>query len=153
MAQVLPDVLDRVQLRGPGGQKDHRDVLGDREGSGGVPPGSIEQQDGMGAICDGTGDLVEVKLHCLRVGERQRQGGSRATRRTDGAEKVGAFVALVSGLARPRSASRPLPHEAVLLADPGLVLEPDLDRLSTGDAGQVGAQGGREVFLNASIVR
>ncbi len=107
----------------------------------------------MGALGDGAGDLVEVKLHRLSVGERQRQGGSRAARRTDGAEKVGAFVALVGGLARPRSASRPLPHEAVLLADPGLVLEPDLDRLSLGDAGQVGAQGGREVFLNSSIVR
>ena len=59
----------------------------------------------------------------------------------------------IGGLARPRSAPRPLPHEAVLLADPRLVLEPDLDRLSPGDAGQVGSQGGGEVFLNASIVR
>ena len=63
----------------------------------------------MGALGDGAGDLVEVKLHRLSVGERQRQGGSRAA--------------------------------------------PDLDRLSLGDAGQVSAQGGGEVFLNSSIVR
>ena len=77
-AQVLPDILDRVQFRGAGGQEDHRDVLRDREGSGRVPPGPIEQQDGMGAPGDGAGDLVEVKLHRVRVGERQRQRGARA---------------------------------------------------------------------------
>jgi hypothetical protein len=46
-----------------------------------------------------------------------------------------------------------LPHEAILLADPGLVLEPDLDGFSRCDAGQMGPQRVREVFLNASIVR
>jgi hypothetical protein len=118
-----------------------------------VPTGPVEQQDGVSAFGDGAGDLVEVKLHRLRVGEGQRQRCARAASRTDCAEQIGALVALVGGLARPRSASRPLPHEAVLLADPGLVLEPDLDRLSLGDAGQVSAQGGGEVFLNSSIVR
>jgi hypothetical protein len=53
---------------------------------------------------------------------------------------------------RPRSAPRPLPHEAVLLADAGLVLEPDLDGLARRDAAQMGSQRGRKVFLNASIV-
>jgi hypothetical protein len=66
---------------------------------------------------------------------------------------AGARVALVGGLARPRSAPSPLAHEAILLADPRLVLKPDLDRLPFGDASQVGAQDGGEVFLNASIVR
>ncbi len=150
---MLPDVLDRVQLGSARRQEDHGDVLRDREGRGGVPSGAIEQQDGVGAPGDGAGDLVEVKLHGVRVGEGQSQSCSRAARRTDRTEQVGALVALVGGLARPRSAPGPLAHEAVLLADPGLVLEPELDRLSLGDAGQVGAQGGGEVFLNASIVR
>src|SRR3954454_13570398 len=87
---------------------------------------------GMGAPFDGAGDLVEVELHGLRVGEGQRQGGTRAAGRADGAEQVRAFVALVGWLPRSRSAPRPLPHEAVLLADAGLVLEPDLDGLARG---------------------
>jgi hypothetical protein len=87
-----------------------------------VPAGAIEQQHGMGAPFDGAGDLVEVELHGLRVGKGQGQGCPRAAGRADGAEQVRAFVALVGRLLRPRSAPRPLPHEAVLLADAGLVL-------------------------------
>jgi hypothetical protein len=34
-----------------------------------VPAGPIEQQDGVGALGDGAGDLVEVELHRVRVGE------------------------------------------------------------------------------------
>ena len=96
--------------------------FGTGEGWGCVPAGPIEQQDGVGALGDGAGDLVEVELHRVRVGEGWRQGGTGAAGRTDGAEEVGALVALVGRLARPRSAPRPLPNEAVLLADAGLVL-------------------------------
>ena len=51
------------------------------------------------------------------VGERQRQRRALAARRTDCAEEIGVFIALVGRLARPRSASCPLPHKTVLLAD------------------------------------
>jgi len=67
--------------------------------------------------------------------------------------QVGALVALVGGLARPGSALGPLPHKAVLLADAGLILEPDLDRLVPGKVGQMRFQGRGPGFLNASIVR
>jgi hypothetical protein len=107
----------------------------------------------MGSLGYGAGDLVEVKLHRLGVGERQGQRRACASSRTDRAEQVRALVALISGLARARSAFCPLPHEAILLADPCLVLEPDLDGFSRCDAGQMGPQRGRKVFLNASIVR
>ncbi len=102
-----------------------------------MPPGSIEQEDGVGTLGDGAGDLVEVQLHRLSVGEGQRQGRPRAAGRADRPEQVGALVALVGRLSRPRSASRPLPHEAVFLADPCLVLEPDLDRLPGGNVAQM----------------
>src|SRR3954452_3918063 len=46
-----------------------------------------------------------------------------------------------------RAPSRPLPHEAVLLADAGLVLEPDLDGLARREAAQMGSQRGRKVFF------
>ncbi len=91
-------------------------------------------------------DLVEMKLHGLRVGEGQRQPGCYATRRADGAEQIGALVALVGRLTGPRAAPGPLPHDAILLADAGFVLEPDLDRLTFGQVGQMGAQRAREVF-------
>lgn len=65
----------------------------------------------------------------------------------DGAEQVGTLVALVGGLERPRAAARPLPHEALLLADPHLVLEPDLDLLLAGHAREMGRKRAREVFL------
>ena len=87
----------------------------------GVPTGTIEQQDGVRARSDGAGDLVEVKLHGVGVGVGQRQGGPRAAGRADRAEQIGAFVALIGWLPGPRSALGPLPHEAVLLADAGLI--------------------------------
>lgn len=100
-----------------------------------------------------SGDLVEMGLHGVRVGEGHGERRADAPRRTDRPEQVGALIALVGGLARPGSASGPLPDEAVLLADAGLVLEPEFDRLAPGDVGEMGFQRGREVFLNASITR
>jgi hypothetical protein len=82
--------------------------------------------------------------HCER-----RAGPAR---RADRAEQIDALIARVGGLARPRSAFCPLADDPVLLADPGLVLEPDLDGFALPDAGQMGVQRGRNVFLNASIV-
>ena len=43
----------------------------------------------------------------------------------------------------------PLPHQAVLLADAGLVLKPDLDGLALGQMADMSLQGRGEVFLNA----
>src|SRR4051812_50197549 len=41
LAQVLPDVLDRIQLGRVGGQRQEGDVLGDGEAAGAVPPGTV----------------------------------------------------------------------------------------------------------------
>ena len=43
-------------------------------------------------------------------------------------KEIGVFVTLVGRLTRTRSTPRPLPNQAVLLADAGFVLEPYLDR-------------------------
>jgi hypothetical protein len=88
-----------------------------------------------------------MELHGLGVGKRQRQRGTRSAPRADGAEQIGVSVALVGRLARPRAPPGPLPDSPVLLADAGLVLEPDLDRCSLGQIGQMGAQRAGEVFL------
>src|SRR5215207_2418354 len=131
LAQVSPDVLDRVQLRGARGQEEERDVLRHGEPAARVPAGAVEEEHGVGAAPDHARDLLEVELHGLAVGIGHGEGRAGCARRADGAEQVGALVALVGGLARARAAPRPLAHEAVLLADAGLVLEPDLDGLTT----------------------
>lgn len=113
----------------------------------------------MGAASDGTGDLVEMKLHRLGVGEGQRQGGAGAASGAERAKEIGALVALVGRLAGPRPSPGPLPDETILLADAGFVLtrrarnaKPDLDGLAGRDGGEVGLQRGREVFLKAAIM-
>jgi hypothetical protein len=112
-----------------------------------VPPGAVEQQHGVRTFGDMAADFIEMKLHGLGIGKRQRQRRPGSPRRADGAEQVGALVALVGGLAGARPPPGPLPHNAVLLADAGLVLEPDLDRCSLGQIGQMRAQRAGEVFL------
>lgn len=45
--------------------------------------GTVEQQDGVGSAPDGPGDLVEVKLHRIGIGEgRRRCRGPGRWRRT-----------------------------------------------------------------------
>lgn len=100
----------------------------------------------MGASGDGSADLVEMGLHRLGVGERHGKRRADAAGRADGAEQVGALIALVGRLAGPRAAPRPLPDDAVLLTDASLILEPDLDRPAPGDMSEVRLQGRGEVY-------
>jgi hypothetical protein len=86
-----------------------------------------------------------MELHRLGVGERQRERRSDASGGTNGAEEIGALIALIGRLAGPRSSPGPLPHEAVLLADAGFILEPDLERRRRRQAVEMGAQRAREI--------
>ena len=106
----------------------------------------------MGAARDAARDFVDVLLHRLGVGIGQGQGRADAARRADGAKEIGVFIALVGGLTRSRSTPRPLANLAVLLTDARFVLEPDLDRLVLWNVGEMRAQRGGEVFLNAAMV-
>ena len=117
-----------------------------------MPPGAIEQQDGVSAARNAARDFVDVLLHRLGVGIGQSEGRPFAARRADGAKQIEVFITLVRGLTRPRSPPRPLTNLAVLLADARFVLKPDLDRLVLWDVGEMRAQRGREVFLNAAMV-
>ena len=116
-----------------------------------MPSGAIEQDDRVGASCHATRDFLDMQLHAGRAGEWERQASGFAARRADRPEQPGIVVALVGRLAWPRASPGPLPDDAVLLADPGLVLEPDLDRFSLRQMAGVGAQDAGEVFLNASM--
>jgi hypothetical protein len=98
-------------------------------------------------------DFLEVELHHVGVGIRQRQRRPDAASGADRAEQIGVVVALVGGLARPRSSPGPLPNLAVLLADAGFVLKPDFDRRRLRQAFEMSPQRERKVFLNASTIR
>jgi hypothetical protein len=50
LAQILPNVLDRVEFWRPRRQQDRRDVLGHGELSRRVPAGAIEQKNGVRAF-------------------------------------------------------------------------------------------------------
>ena len=80
----------------------------------------------MRARCDVGGDFGEVQVHGLDVAAGQDEAGALAVLGTDGAEDVGRGGALVVRGGGPRAALCPAPGDLVLLADPGLVCEPDL---------------------------
>ena len=92
-------------------------------------------------------------MHRLGVGEGHRERRADAAGGADGAKKVGAFIALVGGLLRPRPALGPLAHKPVLLPNARFVLEPDFDRRAVRHIGEMRAQRSREVFLYASTIR
>ncbi len=95
----------------------------------------------MGARGDGPADLGEVQGEGFGVGAGQHERGGGAARRADCAEYVCPLVALVTRRPRPGAAPGPDPGQGALLADPCLILEPDLDRLAAGVFGE--GRGGR----------
>ena len=111
--------------------------FGNRELVGRVPAGAIEEQNGVGALGDGSGDLIKVQLHGLGVGIGHGERCADAARRADRAKQIGVLVTLVGRLARPRSPPGPLADDAVLLSDAGFVLKPDFDRLARGNVGEM----------------
>ena len=72
--------------------------------------------------------FVEMHLHGPRIGVGQSECCTLAECGTCRAEQVGVLVALFGGLSRPRYPSRPLPNDAIFLADLRFVLKPDFDR-------------------------
>jgi hypothetical protein len=117
-----------------------------------VPSGAIQQQNGMGTLGDVQGYLVDMQLHHVGVGMGQCESRADTAGGADGAEEIRVLVTLVGGLGGPRSTLRPLPDKAVLLADAGFILEPDLDRLALGYPLEMGRERAREVFLKAWMV-
>jgi hypothetical protein len=101
---------------------------------------------------DDLGDFGEVQVHRLGVAGRQNQSRALALLWTDGAEDVGGGSTLVPRRTWARAALRPPAGDLVLLADAGLIGEPDfylvaIDRLRARDLVQ--ARG--ETFLKSSI--
>src|SRR5690349_12007160 len=114
LAQVLPDVLDRVQLGRVGRERQQGEVPGDGEVAGAVPPGAVEHAHAVRPGRDRAADLDEVQAGGRRVGVGQDQGGADGPLRADRAEQVGPRVATVAGRPRPGAAARPHPGQGAL---------------------------------------
>ena len=117
-----------------------------------MPSGLVDQEDGVGAGRDDSGDLREVQVHRLGIAGRQDQGCTLALSGADRAEDVGGGGTLVPRRTWARAALRPPAGDLVLLANTSLVRKPDFylvagNRLLARDC----AQTRREVFLKSSI--
>ena len=121
--QVVPDVLDRVELRRVGWQWQKRDVdwhvLSPARS---MPSGAVAHQDGMRAGRYLRADLLEVLVHRLAVGRRHDDRRTYRTGRTDRAEQIDEVVAAVAHRKRTR-ANRGQTYSSVpFWAHPGFVL-------------------------------
>ena len=116
----------------------------------GVPSGLIHQQDGMGVGGDRLGYLGEMQVHRRGVAEGQDQPRRLALGRADRTEDIGRLGPLIVRGRRPRAAQRPAPGDLVLLADPGLVGEPDLYPLARRLAARDLRHDGGELFLKTT---
>ena len=116
-----------------------------------MPSGAVHQDDGVGASGDMAADLLQVHLHGGRVGPGQHEGCACAPCGADPAEQVGVAIPLIGRQARSCPPLGPDTGAAVLLAQSGFVLEPDLDTPSLGQMTYMRLKRAREVFLNASM--
>src|SRR5260370_34318965 len=105
----LPDVLDGIELRTLGGQRQERHVGRDFEFCRSMPSGLIEQQDRVTAGSDVLGDFGQVQVHRLAVAERKDEPDAFAIFRANRAEYVGRSGALIAG----PSAARDRRHPAI----------------------------------------
>ena len=111
-----------------------------------MPTRAIHQYDGMTALRDGSADLIEMKLHGMGVGPRHHDGRADPSCRADGAEQIGALIALIGGLTRPCAFAGPEVDKAVLLSQPGLILPPNLYGFAASNVAHMGGKRRGEVF-------
>jgi hypothetical protein len=150
-SQILPHVFDRIEFWSIGRQTEQRDIVGNGQAlSGLVPSGAVTDQYGMGVGADLLADFDQVDCHRLATDPGHHDGSADGASGTDRAEDVGGVMAVVAHRRWPGATQRPKIGQCALLADPRLVLEPDLDRL----AGRLWRQNlgypGSEVFLKAA---
>ena len=66
-----------------------------------MPSSPIEEENGVCALGDMAGDLVQMKLHGLRVGVWHGNSCPGSSCRTYGAKEIGILIALIGRLAGP----------------------------------------------------
>ncbi len=150
LPQILPDVLDRVEFRRFGGQRQKRHVRWHLQLARDVPARLIEQQHRMRAWRHGLRDLGQMQRHGLGRAARQHQAGGFALSWADRPEDVGRGGSQIPRRRGTGAALGPAPRDLVLLADPRLISKPDLYRAAIGLVLRDLLQTRREVFLKAA---
>jgi len=152
VAHELPDVFDRIEFGAFRWQRNDGDVGRHDEAGRQVPPSLIDEENGVGSGRDRFSDLREMQVHCFAVAGRQDQGRTLALLGADGAEDVGGGGALIARRTGAGAALGPAAGDLVLLADAGLVREPDFHRVAV-DAlfARNRLQTSWEAFLKSSI--
>jgi len=104
-----------------------------------VPSGTVAHQDRVRAWCDLSADFLEMFTHCFAVGRWHDDCRTHRARRANRAEQIDRVMPVIPHHRRTRADRCPNIFEAAFLADPGFVLEPNLDRFS-------GCRGGQGLF-------
>ncbi len=127
------------------------DVGWDHKSLGLVPACLVHQDERMRAGGNRLRDLVQVQHHALGGAAGQNQPHSFARGGADRAEDVSRLGSLIFGGCGSGAAFGPASRDLVLLAHPGLVGKPDLDRLAASLGLRKLLQTGGEVFLKAAM--
>jgi len=86
-----------------------------------MPPGLIEDEDGVRARRDRQRNFLEMEGHGLAVAKGQNEPGAFSFGRADSAENISRRRPLVAWRRGPDSALRPSPGDLVFLSDPSFV--------------------------------
>ena len=111
-----------------------------------MPARLVQENDRMRIRRHPVRDLFQMQAHALGRAAGQNQAGAFASCGADRAEDVGRGCPLVLGSRGTGAAQRPAPSDLVLLADAGLIGEPDLYGLAACLGFRDLLQAGEEVF-------
>src|SRR3954463_6590162 len=113
-----------------------------------MPTRLVRQDEGMRAGRNRLRNLLQVQGHALGGAAGQNQARAFALSRTDRAEDVSRLGSLIFRRCGAGAAFGPAPGDPILLAHPGLIRKPDLERLAAHRLPYL-LQAGGEVFLKA----
>src|SRR6516164_648673 len=126
-AQIVPNPLDRIELRAVRRQLQQGDITGHHESLAAVPAGTIEDHHGMRIDGDLAADLAEMMVHGGGIADRHDQRRRFALHWADRTKHIGRGEIEVLCCRRPAAGLSPHPGKRVLLTDARLVLKPHLD--------------------------
>ena len=125
VAHELPDVFGGVELGAFGWQRQDSDVRGDVKLGRHVPTCLIHQENSVLSGCHFRRDFRHQQVHRRGVATRQDQCCRFAVLWAYCAKDICRCCALIVWCRWPAAAQRPAPGHLILLADPGLIFEPD----------------------------
>ena len=103
-AQIVPNALDRIELRALRRQLQQGDIARHHESLAPMPTGTIEDQHGMGILGNLATDLAEMMVHGQGIADRHDQPRRFALRWADRPKQIGRGKAEVLGCRRPTPA-------------------------------------------------